>query len=257
MMKLAQDIKEIRLPKVFKVDDIQLFGMLHLPPFKASSLVITFHGFSSNRMGTNRSHVRVSEALAKRGIASLRFDYRAHGESEGNPEEVTIETLLSDAKKVIDNIQEEGFKKIGFFGSSLGGSLASILSSRMQEQIRAVAVWAPVASGELWAGDFLAKKVAGSLESYRGFPIHDRFRNEFLAMNAAKAISNLDIPFFHAFGKCDEVLSIEHERAFVEARKNFSNNTFKLYPDAGHYLGLYKGMAGVINTIADWFLETL
>ena len=43
--------------------------------------VIIFHGLTSNK--DKKLYVTLADSLAAHGIASVRFDFNAHGESEG------------------------------------------------------------------------------------------------------------------------------------------------------------------------------
>ena len=53
--------------------------------------VVLFHGFTGDRMESHWLFVKCSRALARAGIASLRFDFYGSGESEGEFSEVTLQ----------------------------------------------------------------------------------------------------------------------------------------------------------------------
>ncbi len=106
----------------------KLFGILHRPICcETPPLAIIFHGFASNKHGTNRCYVKLAESLAQQGTATLRFDFRGSGDSEGQLSEFSLEDLLHDALAVLEYAEEiDGIDKerMALFGASLGGALA-------------------------------------------------------------------------------------------------------------------------------------
>jgi pimeloyl-ACP methyl ester carboxylesterase len=69
--------------------------------------------------------IAVEEWAKRRGQACLRFDYRGHGESEGNFADGTIGLWRDDALGVFD-AQTEGPQVV--VGSSMGGWIALLLA---------------------------------------------------------------------------------------------------------------------------------
>ena len=81
-------------------DHGKLSGVLQIPDGKSNyHLVIIFHGFTSNKNAL--LHTEIAENLEKEGIASLRFDFNGHGDSEGNFQDMTVLNEIEDAKKII------------------------------------------------------------------------------------------------------------------------------------------------------------
>jgi pimeloyl-ACP methyl ester carboxylesterase len=80
-------------------------------------------GFMSDMTGSKA--LAVEEWARRRGQACLRFDYRGHGESEGNFADGTIGLWKEDALGVFD-AQTEGPQIV--IGSSMGGWIALLLA---------------------------------------------------------------------------------------------------------------------------------
>ena len=69
----------------------------------------------------------IADALARNGIASLRYDDRGFGQSTGDIKNFTVSDLKNDAKAGIDLLRKH-FKRVGVLGHSEGGTLAMMLA---------------------------------------------------------------------------------------------------------------------------------
>lgn len=119
---------------------INLAGTLTLPdttgPFRA---VILISGSGpQNRDGELFEHkpfLLIADYLARRGIATLRFDDRGTGQSEGDFGEASIpefETDVEAAIQYLKNRPEILKEKIGVAGHSEGGFVAYALAARQE-----------------------------------------------------------------------------------------------------------------------------
>ena len=70
----------------------------------------------------------IADALARAGIATLRYDDRGFGESTGDLVLCTTEDLKNDALAGIDLLRER-FDKVGVIGHSEGGTIALMLAA--------------------------------------------------------------------------------------------------------------------------------
>lgn len=70
----------------------------------------------------------IADALARNGIASLRYDDRGYGESTGDAVNCTTEDLMNDALSGI-NLLQQRFNKVGVLGHSEGGTIAFMLGA--------------------------------------------------------------------------------------------------------------------------------
>lgn len=260
------DKTETRQSIVIENQDQQIFGVLHRPlDTDNAPIVVIHHGFASSKHGSNRCYVHLAEALTKHGIAALRFDFRGSGDSEGSLEQIALGDLVSDSTAICRHLQDiEGIdpSRMGMFGASLGGTIA-ILSGTTQADLKALALWAPVASGELWYRDFLKQypelanqdpsKVLGS---YRGVALNAQFREQFSQMCAHKSIEKLSpLPILHMHGEKDSSISLAHQEAFRKA--HLERARFITYPESDHSLGFAPCFKEVVQETAKWFKEQL
>ncbi|GAH38486.1 unnamed protein product, partial [marine sediment metagenome] len=89
--------------------------------------MILCHGFSTCK--DSYTYVRLEEILNGKGISTFRFDFFAHGESEGEFEDITISEAVDDILNAIRFLKESGYLKIGLVGSSFGG-IASVIVAK-------------------------------------------------------------------------------------------------------------------------------
>jgi uncharacterized protein len=140
----------------FEVQGQRVWGMLHLPlevnaPVPA---VLILHGFTGQRMEPHRLFVLFSRLLAEHGIASLRFDFRGSGESEGGFDEMTPSREVEDviaAYQFLRSRPEIDSAKLGLLGLSMGGMVAALSVARPDLEFAALSLWAP-AHPVVWLG---------------------------------------------------------------------------------------------------------
>lgn len=135
----------------FKCGDNWLRGTVHIPESKGKSkfpTVIMFHGFGANRIEYFSSFVNMSRLLEKNNIASVRFDFSGHGESDGDFFDVTISNEVNEGKQIIDFVKTLEFvdpNNINLMGMSLGSVVASIVSAEKSEDVQSLCMWSPAA----------------------------------------------------------------------------------------------------------------
>lgn len=70
----------------------------------------------------------ISDALARAGVATLRYDDRGFGDSSAKPMEWTTEDFKSDALAGLELLRER-FDKVGVLGHSEGGTIAMMIAA--------------------------------------------------------------------------------------------------------------------------------
>ena len=96
-------------------------------------LAILMHGFMSKK--EMYPIPTIASALAKIGIASIRFDFDAHGKSDGDFINMTISSEIADAKAVLGFARSLPFvTDIALIGHSQGGVIAGMLAGELEEE---------------------------------------------------------------------------------------------------------------------------
>ena len=131
----------------FEHEGSRLFAVLHIPatPETARGGVLFCDPWSREKLYVTRTYANVARGICNEGFYVLRIDCRGTGDSEGNVEDVTLASQLSDTKKAIDILMEKGVTQIALLGLRIGGTLAA-LAADGDERIRYLILWEPVAN---------------------------------------------------------------------------------------------------------------
>ncbi|HIE11384.1 MAG TPA: alpha/beta fold hydrolase, partial [Kiritimatiellae bacterium] len=137
----------VEKPVTFTSQAQQILGVLHLPPAASPCpAVLFFHGFTGSKHEAHRLFVTTARELARRGIASLRFDFRGAGDSAGDFHRMCLSSMLQDARAALTflkNQPEVERRLIGLLGYSLGGLVAQLFLPQARN-VRCCVLWAPV-----------------------------------------------------------------------------------------------------------------
>jgi len=103
--------------------DVRLRGVLHAPE-GARTAVVFVHGWSGYRCGPHRLFVNAARRLAADGIASLRFDLRGRGDSEGDAAATDLDGMIDDLLAAARFLRTDaGIERILPLGICSGGNV--------------------------------------------------------------------------------------------------------------------------------------
>lgn len=108
----------------------------HFDPAKDKCpMVILMHGIFSSK--DFMPMPQLAKALAKQGIASIRFDFGGHWHSEGEMIKMTIGKELEDARAIYDYASKLPYvSEIALLGHSQGGVVASMFAGILAREGR-------------------------------------------------------------------------------------------------------------------------
>jgi len=103
-------------PVVFDCEGCRLIGIVTLPETNAEAGVIIVVGGPQYRAGSHRQFTLLARHLADQGIASIRFDYRGMGDSEGDMR--NFEAVDADIRAALETLQQHApaLRRIALWG---------------------------------------------------------------------------------------------------------------------------------------------
>lgn len=103
-------------PTVFECEGDRLIGIVAQPEQPIETGVVIIVGGPQYRAGSHRQFTLLARQLAEQGIATIRFDYRGMGDSEGGVR--TFEEIGDDIRAAIDTFmtQSPNIKQVALWG---------------------------------------------------------------------------------------------------------------------------------------------
>jgi alpha-beta hydrolase superfamily lysophospholipase len=170
---------------------------LWTPSAPARRGVVIVHGAGSAK----ESHYDFARALLPLGIASIAFDARGHGESDGPLDDRAVEDVVAMAALLREAIGDPG-APIGLRGSSLGGFL-SLLAAAPARAAAVVAICP--ASAELLARGLRSGRLAAGADRERLLALLG-------AVDLEAAVTELRAPLLLMHAEGDEQVPVAHSR---------------------------------------------
>lgn len=257
-------IKESRESITLINENEKIFGIYHKPLLREEKkipAIIICHGFAGQKTGRFRLYVILAEALAKKGIAVLRFDFRGCGDSEGNFIETTFFGEVSDALKALEFLKNDpdiDSERIGIFGRSLGGAVA-LLAAKSFKNIKSIALFAPMFTPEVWREKWEKAKSSDEPIVMDGQPVGKTFLNQLFELHLEKDLKELQaIPLLHINAEKDSVVTKEHQQSYRAARKGASAiSKFIELPNSCHEFSDVNERMFALKETVDFFHNSL
>jgi pimeloyl-ACP methyl ester carboxylesterase len=257
------------------LDGLHLAGTLVIPGGSAERAVVLVHGGGVTRE-EGGFFTRLAAGLGEADVASLRFDLRGHGESEGRQEELTLAAILNDIRVALEHVREAtSASRISLLGASFAGGVCAYYAAKRPEEIDRLVLLNPqldykkrtIDSRPYWSNDYLSDDMARQLteQGYIQFTPtlrHGRpILNEVFWLHPLNVLGEISAPTLVVHGTKDTFVPIESSR---EAMARFkaehklvqiegSQHGFAVHDDP-QYLNpqSQEWQAFVIRTVTDW-----
>ena len=240
-------------------------GMFHCPDGAGGVPgVLLCHGFTGTKVEPHRIFVKTSRALAEAGVASLRVDFRGSGESDGEFEDMTCLTEISDARAALTHLagrDEVDAERLGILGLSMGGFVtASVLAG--DDRPKSAVLWSAVCDFP----SLIAKMVAegghdalpdGRLD-FAGDLVGPGFAQALGAAKPLDGVGGFAGPLLIIHGDADEAVPVSHAHDYYEAAKDRDAGTaLHIIGGASHTYNKHAHEVEVIEKTVEHFARTL
>jgi len=198
---------------------------------KNISIILLCHGLNSEKDST--TNIALEKVFLKNNIATFRFDFFAHGESEGKIEDRNLNEFVENILKAIDYVKSQGYKNIGICGTSFGG-VASVIAASKSSDLKVMAL-----------------KAAGMGQTSRKM---SNYKKDFDTKSWIKAGTKVKIPTLIIHGTADEDVEVE---LGIELAKSIKTSKIQLFKEADHKFTKKKDFAKMIKTISEFIIKTI
>ncbi len=129
-----------------------LFGVTHVPKGEVRSSLVVCSPIFSEFLKNNRREVMLGRRLAAEGIAVQRFHYRGTGNSDGDPNALTLDTMSADAASAAEHLRDVTG---GEGAATLGTLLGAFPAVAIADSDTPIALWDPVLDGGRYFKDLV------------------------------------------------------------------------------------------------------
>jgi uncharacterized protein len=268
---LKVDISETEFPSL---DGLRLSGTFVLPSAVEGGAVLVHGGGVTREEGG--FFTRLAEALGQAGIASLRFDLRAHGASEGRQEDLTLAGIVNDIRAAVDHLNFlSGIGPLTLIGASFGGGVSAFFASRYPGRLRRLVLFNPLLNYKkrfvddkpYWKDDRISEE-AGRELAKQGFIAHSpSFKlgrgllNEVFYLRPHESLKDVTTPTLIVHGTADTFVPVESSREY--ARQIAAPVTLLEVEGAQHGIAVHddpryqhpqtqRWQASVIGSVVEW-----
>ncbi len=238
-------------------------SILAVPDAPTDRAVILSHGFASQKNSTTNSVL--TGHLVGQGLATFRFDFFGHGDSEGMFEDITVTIALDQVLRAIDLVSAKFYGRIGLVGSSFGGLIATLAAARRRDLV-CLGLKCPVVDFgeelrlELGETGMAEWKATGTVPDFTGAPGRVRLRYAFyedaLRHLGYDAAPHLTIPTLIVQGDADELIPLHQSRRLYEAMP-ITDKRLQILPGADHRFSRDEDFRTMTELLTDWMITHL
>jgi putative redox protein len=199
---------------------------------------------------------RISEGLAARGIAVLRFDFTGIGSSEGEFANTNFSSNVGDLVAAADYLRQNHAAPALLIGHSLGGSAVLAAAPQIPEATGVVTIGAPSSAAHVarnFAADLAKIAETGMAEvtlAGRSFTITKQFLDDIAGQNFIAGVANMQKALLVCHAPRDEYVGIENANMIFTAARH--PKSFLSLDTADHLVRKRENAVYLADVIAAW-----
>jgi pimeloyl-ACP methyl ester carboxylesterase len=241
-MAPAEEVLSLRSSDGFALHAVARFAAPGAPA------VVFAHGMSVDLDGEG-IFVLAYNALADLGFSVLRFDFRAHGKSQGESQrDFLVSGELLDLEAALGALRAHGCGALGLAGASFGGSLAALYAGMRPGELQAVLLanplldfagilrpsleWTRTVYNDIEA-ELQAKGYVDFKAEWSTLKMSRRFFEEMAVYSPIQSLRYYQGPLLAIHGDRDSMVSLPATQAAFEALDH-PGKRFEVIPGAGH-----------------------
>jgi pimeloyl-ACP methyl ester carboxylesterase len=257
------------------LDGLRLAATLVTADGSPECAVVLVHGGGVTRE-EGGFFTRLADGLGEVGVASLRFDLRGHGESEGRQEELTLTTILNDIRVALEYVREAtGTRRLSLLGASFAGGVCAYHAARRLGELDRLVLLNPqldykqrtIDSRPYWTDDRLDEVMARQLEQQGFIQFTPTLRhgrpilNEVFWFDVLAVVPEITAPTLVVHGTKDTFVPVEASRSAMDrfgvehklVEVEGAQHGFAVHDDP-QYLNpqSQEWQAFVIRTVTEW-----
>lgn len=253
-------------PLYFKNKGQLVCGTLNVPdtPGKHPAVALC-HGFGVDKCESHFLFPRLARKLEAAGVASLRFDFRGSGESEGRFEDMTPLEEVSDARRALAVLRADkrlDRRRVGLAGMSLGGMVAALTSAE-EPALRSVVIWGAVARPVKVITSLAPRGAMKAMAKHGrvdmgGLYVGKAFWEVAERLDPPAALARCKAPVLIIHGTADRTVPFVNSTDFLRAARSRGIRTERLsIIGSDHGFSSVPWTESVLDATVKWFAETL
>jgi len=247
---LGLEYEDITFPS--REDHLILHGWF-LPSPNSEEIIIILHGAESNRCDININVMGIAVELVAHGYNVLMFDFRGHGESEGERLSAGYHER-KDLWGAVDFVRERGFESIGVLGFSMGAATA-LMGAVEEPDIDCVVADSSFADMEgIMEGEFTERtRFPGFFITPVLYMVKVMYGVDFTAVKPVESVPEIaPRPILFIHGEEDDFVPLDHAHRLYEASQN-PDDMLWIVPGAEHVKSYITSPAEYIEKITTFF----
>lgn len=234
---------------------VKLAGIIQWPEAEPKAWALFAHCFTCGK--DFKAAVRVCQALAELGIATLRFDFMGIGQSEGEFADAGFNTNVRDLVAAAGWLREHYEAPQMMIGHSLGGAATLIAAPSVEECKAVVTIGAPSDThhlkktlGGLTSADFVDSEHKDVDIAGRRFTVSRDFVHQLEQNTVTDKLEDLHKALLILHSPTDDTVGIEHAGHIFKHAKH--PKSFVSLDHADHLLTHPEDARYVALTITSW-----